>query len=101
MQQAWRNRRSSVRCWPLLSQITEGGAPIGRDALLGNAAVATHEYPKAREMFADLRSESYIDNRRKRGILLSTNFDDLADVLYYEYQGTCGRSDPGCIITKE
>lgn len=63
------------------------GTPIGRDGLLSNAAVAKHNYPKARKTFDDLRSEPYIDNHGKRGISISTaSFGDLADILYHECQ---------------
>ncbi|WP_435099472.1 hypothetical protein [Halorubrum sp. N11] len=42
-------------------------------------------YLTAREVYATLRTEAYIRYRGNRGIELDkSNFDKLADVLYYE-----------------
>ena len=56
----------------------------GVSSLLSLSAIGD-DYPTAREVFADLRSAPYISYRGNRGIELNkSNFDDLADVLYYE-----------------
>lgn len=61
------------------------GTPIDEETLLAIAAVESHRYPAARAAFRDLRGESYVTARGKRGIELdSSEFGALADVLYYE-----------------
>ncbi|AEN07456.1 hypothetical protein Halar_0191 (plasmid) [halophilic archaeon DL31] len=50
-----------------------------------NLSAINGDYPTAREVYADLRSEPYITYRGNRGIELNkSNFDKLADVLYYD-----------------
>ncbi|RLM88472.1 hypothetical protein [Haloarcula sp. Atlit-7R] len=57
---------------------------VREDALLNLSAIGD-DYPTAREVYADLRSEPYIIYRGNRGIELDkSNFDSLADVLYHE-----------------
>lgn len=78
--------KPSVKCTLLATMIAKHkwGTPITEDALLGLSAI-DGDYPTAREVYAELRGESYITYRGKRGIELDAgNFDALADILYYE-----------------
>jgi len=78
--------KPSVKCALLATMIAKHkwGTPIPEDALLNLSAI-DDDYPTAREVYADLRSEPYITYRGDRGIELNkTNFDELADVLYHE-----------------
>jgi hypothetical protein len=78
--------KPSVKCALLATMIAKHkwGTPISEDALLNLSAI-DDDYPTARTVYADLRSEPYITNRGKRGIELNkSNFDALADVLYHE-----------------
>jgi hypothetical protein len=60
------------------------GTPISQDALLNLSAI-DGDYPTARKVYRNLRSESYITNRGKRGIELDkSNFNNLAEILYHE-----------------
>lgn len=65
------------------------GTPITEDAPLNLSAI-DGDYPTARDIYADLLSETYITYRGNRGIELDQNgFEELADVLYHE----CGWED--------
>lgn len=78
--------KPSVKCALLATMIAKHkwGTPITADALLNLSAI-DGEYPTAREVFADLRSEPYITYQGNAGIELDkSNFDRLADVLYNE-----------------
>jgi hypothetical protein len=78
--------KPSVKCSLLATMIAKHrwGTPITEDALLSLSAI-DDDYPTAREVYADLRSEPYITYRGNRGIELDkSNFDKLADVLYHE-----------------
>ena len=77
--------KPSVKCALLAAMIAkhQWGTPIDEDALLSIAAIETHEYPIAREVFSELRTESYVTSKGKRGIQLDNGaFDKLADVLF-------------------
>ena len=76
----------SVKCALLATMIAKHkwGTPITGEALLNLPAI-NGDYPTAREVYADLRSESYITYRGNRGIELNkSNFDKLAGVLYHD-----------------
>ena len=78
--------KSSVKCALLATMIAKHkwGTPIPEEALLNLLAIGNN-YPTAREVYDDLRSEPYITYRGNRGIELDkSNFGKLADVLYYE-----------------
>ncbi len=78
--------KPSVKCALLATMIAkhQWGTPIGEEPLLHLSAI-DGDYPTAREVCADLRSEPYITYRGKRGLQLDkSNFDALADVLYHE-----------------
>jgi hypothetical protein len=61
------------------------GTPISEEDLLSIAALDNNEYPIASEVFEDLRSESYIIPVGREKIKLdNSQFETLADVLYYE-----------------
>ena len=80
-------RKPSVKCALLAAMIAKHrwGTPIATEQLLAVAAVETGDYPAAREVVDELRSEQYITNRGKRGIELDNGaFGRLADVLYHE-----------------
>lgn len=80
-------RKPTVKCALLAAMIAKHrwGTPIDEDNLLAIAAVDQNDYPTAREVFDELRGESYITNRGKRGIELDNGeFGALADVLYHE-----------------
>ena len=80
-------RKPTVKCALLAAMIAKHrwGTPIDEDNLLAIAAVDQNDYPTAREVFDELRGESYITNRGKRGIELNNGeFGALADVLYHE-----------------
>lgn len=80
-------RKPSVKCALLAAMIAKHkwGTPIDEESLLAIAAVEPNDYPTAREVFDDLRSEPYITNRGNRGIELNNSeFGALANVLYYE-----------------
>ncbi len=75
-----------MKCALLATMIAKHkrGTPIAEDALLNLSAI-DDDYPTAREVYADLRSEPYITYRGNRGIELDvTNFAELADVLHDE-----------------
>jgi hypothetical protein len=76
--------KPSVKCALLATMIAKHkwGTPITEEALLNLSAI-DGDYPTARDVYADLRSEPYITYRGNRGIELDkSNFDALADVLY-------------------
>ncbi|MFB6090491.1 MAG: hypothetical protein ABEJ97_05475 [Halobellus sp.] len=78
--------KPSVKCALLATMIAKHrwGTPISADALLNLSAI-DGDYPTAREVYDDLRSEPYITYRGARGIELDQgNFGALADVLYHE-----------------
>ncbi|GGC48891.1 hypothetical protein [Haloferax sulfurifontis] len=78
--------KPSVKCALLATMIAKHkwGTPITEEDLLSLSAIG-NDYPVAREVYADLRSEPYITHRGNRGIELDeSNFDKLADVLYHE-----------------
>jgi len=78
--------KPSVKCALLATMIAKHkwGTPITKAALLNLSAI-DDAYPTAREVYAALRSEPYITHRGNRGIKLNkSNFDKLADILYYE-----------------
>jgi len=80
-------RKRAVECALLAAIIAKHrrGTPIDEENLLSIAAIDPHDYPTAREVFDDLRSEPYITNRGSRGIELNNSeFGTLADVLYYD-----------------
>ncbi len=80
-------RKPTVKCALLAAMIAKHrwGTPIDQHHLLAIAAVEKNEYHTAREVFHELRGESYITNRGKRGIQLdNSEFGALADVLYDE-----------------
>lgn len=80
-------RKPSVKCALLAAMIAKHrwGTPIDEDSLLAVAAIETNDYTVASDVFDDLRSESYITNRGKRGIELDNGeFGQLAGVLYTE-----------------
>lgn len=79
-------QKPSVKCALLATMIAKHkwGTPITKEALLSLSAI-DDDYPTAREVYSDLRSEFYIIYRGNRGIELDkSNFDKLADVLYHE-----------------
>ncbi|WP_408611708.1 hypothetical protein [Halobacterium noricense] len=54
------------------------------DTLL-NLSSIDGDYPTAREIYTELRSEPCLSYRGNRGIELDkSNFDQLADILYHE-----------------
>lgn len=78
--------KPSVKCSLLATMVAKQkwGTPITEEALLDLSPI-NGDYPTAREVYADLRSEPYITYRGNRGIELDkSNFDKLADVLYYD-----------------
>jgi hypothetical protein len=80
-------RKPSVKCALLAAMVAKHrwGTPIDEDALLSIAAIDTDDYPTASDVFDDLRSETYITSRGKRGIELDNGaFRTLADVLYHD-----------------
>lgn len=79
-------QKPSVKCALLATMIAKHkwGTPITKEGLLTLSAI-DGEYPTARDIYDDLRSEPYITYRGNRGIELDTNtFATLADVLYHE-----------------
>jgi hypothetical protein len=61
------------------------GTPIDKESLLSIAAIDPNDYPTAKKVFDDLRSEPYITNRGGRGIELNNSeFGAIADILYHE-----------------
>lgn len=79
--------KPTVKCALLAAMIAKHrwGTPITEDNLIAIAAVDQNDYPTAREVFEDLRGESYITNRGNRGIELNNSeFGAVAGVLYYE-----------------
>ncbi|MFT4930598.1 MAG: hypothetical protein ACI91T_000469 [Natronomonas sp.] len=80
-------RKPSVECALLAAMITKHGwgSPIDEENLLSIAAIDQHDYPMAREVYDELRSEPYVTNRGNRGIELNNSeFGTLADVLYHD-----------------
>lgn len=78
--------KPSVKCALLATMIAKHkwGTPISQEDLLDLSAI-DGEYPTARDVYDELRSEPYITYRGKRGIELDkSNFNALADVLYHE-----------------
>jgi hypothetical protein len=78
--------KPSVKCALLATMIAKHkwGTPITEEALLNLSAI-NGDYPTARDVYADLRSESYITYRGDRGIDLNqSNFGTLAEALYHE-----------------
>lgn len=83
--------KPSIRCALLAAMIARHrwGSPISKESLLAIAAIESHEYPRARTEFDDLRTKPYVHSRGKRGIELDNGrFGALADLLYHE----CGWS---------
>ena len=79
-------RKPSVKCALLATMVAKHrwGTPITKEALLNLSAI-DGDYPTAREVYDDLRSEPYITYRGNRGIELDTSaFEKLADILYHE-----------------
>lgn len=79
-------RKPTVKCALLAAMVAKHrwGTPIDDDSLLAIAAIDPHDYHVAADVFEELRSESYITNRGKRGIELdNSEFGTLADVLYH------------------
>lgn len=61
------------------------GTPIDRESLVSIAAIEKNEYPSARVIFDELRTEPFVTSVGNRGIELdSGEFGALADVLYHE-----------------
>lgn len=82
-------QKPSVKCALLAAMIAKHrwGTPITEEQLLAIAAIDTNDFPTGSEVFEELRSETYITNRGKRGIELDhSEFGALADVLYHECQ---------------
>jgi hypothetical protein len=80
-------QKPSVTCAPLAAMVAKHrwGSPIDEENLLAIAAVDANDYPKASDVFDDLRSQRYITNRGNRGIELdNSEFGTLADVLFHE-----------------
>lgn len=80
-------RKPSVKCAILAAMIAKHrwGSPIGEESLLSIAAIDSHDYPTARGVFDELRSEPYLTNKGNRGIELNNSeFGTLADVLYQD-----------------
>lgn len=80
-------RKPSVKCALLAAMIAKHrwGTPIDEEHLLAIAAIGPNDYPTASEVFDELREESYVTNRGKRGIELdNAAFGQLADVLHHE-----------------
>lgn len=80
-------RKPSIKCALLAAMIAKHrwGSPIAEDALLAIAAIDQNDYPTAREVFAELRSDPYITSKGDRGIELDNSaFGQLADLLYHE-----------------
>lgn len=80
-------RKPSVKCALLAAMIAKHrwGTPIDEEHLLAIAAIDPNDYPTARDVFDDLRSESYITTRGSRGIELDNGaFGQLANVLHNE-----------------
>ena len=80
-------RKPSVKCALLAAMVAKHrwGSPIDGEHLLAIAAIEGSDYPAARAVFEELRSEVYITDRGKRGIELNNSeFGTLADVLYEE-----------------
>jgi len=79
-------QKPSVKCALLSTMIAKHrwGTPITKEDLLRLSAIGD-DYRIAREVYDELRSEPYMIYRGNRGIELnSSNFEALADVLYYE-----------------
>lgn len=80
-------RKPSVKCALLAAMIAKHrwGTPIDEEHLLAIAAIDPNDYPTASDVFDELRGETYVTNRGKRGIEIDNGaFDQLADVLYHE-----------------
>lgn len=80
-------QKPTIRCALLAVLISKHrwGSPLPRDTVLDFADLDPQEYPAAREVYDELRSEPYINNYGPRGIELdNSNFDVLADLLYHE-----------------
>jgi hypothetical protein len=81
--------KPSVKCALLATMIAKHkwGTPITGEALLNLSAI-NGDYPTAREVYADLRSEPFITYRGNRGIERNkSNVDKLADGLYDDWGG--------------
>lgn len=80
-------RKSSVKCTVLAAMVAKHrwGTPIDEEHLLAIAALEPNEYPTARQVITDLRTEPYITSAGDRGIVLNNSeFGTLADVLYHD-----------------
>lgn len=80
-------RKPSVKCALLAAMIAKHrwGTPIDEEHLLAIAAIDPNDYPTASDVFDELRGETYVTNRGKRGIEIDNGaFDQLADVLSHE-----------------
>lgn len=80
-------QKPSVKCALLAAMVAKHrwGTPIDEEELLALAAIDPNEYPRARQVFDNLRSAPYITNRGKRGIELdNSGFTGLADVLFFD-----------------
>jgi hypothetical protein len=79
-------QKPSVKCALLATMVAKHkwGTPITKEDLLSLSAI-DGDYPTARDVYDDLRSEPYITYRGNRGIELNrSNFGRLAEVLYHE-----------------
>lgn len=80
-------QKPSVQCALLAAMVAKHrwGTPIDRESLIAVAAIEKNEYPTARAVFAQLRSEPFVTIVGNRGIELDSGaFGALADVLYHE-----------------
>ena len=78
--------KPTIKCALLSTMLAKHrwGTPISREDLIRLSAVGD-DYPAARDVYDDLRSQPYITNHGKRGITLNNSqFNELADVLYHE-----------------
>jgi hypothetical protein len=80
-------QKPSVECALLAAMVAKHrwGTPIDEENLLAIAAIESHQYATASDVFEQLRTEPYITNRGTRGIELdNSEFGALADVLYHD-----------------
>ena len=85
--------KPTIKCALLSTMLAKHrwGTPISREDLIRLSAVGD-DYPAARDVYDDLRSQPYITNHGKRGITLNNSqFNELADVLYHEGDDLPGR----------
>ena len=79
-------RKPSVRCALLAALLAKHrwGTPIDREHLLAVSAIEPNDYPTARQVFDDLRYESFIVARGDSISLNPSRFGALAAVLHDE-----------------